>query len=127
MRRTASIALGLVLLFQSVSLKGQTTTPEPAFQVNGQPLFVLRMGVGSFSPAERARAINQQLEEILKSSPAKMEASVKESDAGWLIMVGDRPIISVTEKDAEGKSSARGSWRTAGQARLERAFRKRPI
>ncbi len=129
MRTMASTILGLLFLLHSVSLRGQVSAPEAAVQVNGQLLFVLRAGVGSFSPTERAHAVNQRLAEVLKSSPAKIETSVKESDTGWLILVGDQPIISVTEKDAEDeKLTTRvlaDRWASAIKGGLQRASSER--
>ena len=125
MRRTVLTTLGLLVFLHSASSKGQVSEPETAVQVNGQAVFVLRAGVGSFSPKERAQAVNQRLAEVLKASPAKFETSVKESDVGLLILVGDQPIVSVTEKDAQAeKMSPRvlaDKWSSAIEEGLRRA------
>jgi small-conductance mechanosensitive channel len=100
MRRIVSVTLGLFLLFHAASLWGQEPSPTADVKVYGQVVFSLQTGVGSFTPSERAQAVNQRLAEILKSSPANLKTDVKESDAGLLILIRDQPIISVTEKDA---------------------------
>jgi small-conductance mechanosensitive channel len=125
MRKMVSAAMGLLILFHAASLRGQSPGTEATVHVNGQALFVLRAGVGSFSPAERAQAVNQRLAEILKSPPAKIEANVKESDLGWLILLGDRPIISVTENDAQAEKMSTkalaAQWAQSLQAGLQKA------
>jgi small-conductance mechanosensitive channel len=119
----------LLFLFQAASLWGQVSGPGAPVQVNGQSVFVLRTGVGSFSPAERAQAVNQRLAEVLKSPPADFKARVKESDGGLLILVGDQPIVSVTDRDAQvEKVSTRAladKWAGAIEAALQNASREK--
>ncbi len=68
--------------------------------VNGEFLFELRAGVGSLSAEERAEIVNRRLAEILASPLARTQAVVQQTDLGWMVTVGGRPVVAVTEADA---------------------------
>ena len=72
--------------------------------VDGQTLFVLHSGVGSFSVEERAAAVNQRLQQIVASRAVTLQPEVRKSDLGLLIVVDGISIISVTPGDAEAEN-----------------------
>ena len=114
-----TLRLVVTMMFFSVFSVGavpQGPAPEANVRINGTTLFVLRSGVGSIGPAERAQVVNQRLQEILKASPWTVKLSVEQVDVGWMISVNDRPVISVTERDAqtEGLNSKTLADRWAG-------------
>ena len=45
----------------------QESVPGASVQVDGQTVLVVREAVGSFAPAERAAAVSQRLDNILRS------------------------------------------------------------
>jgi small-conductance mechanosensitive channel len=122
----------VTLLFFSalpVCVAAQGKAPEASVRIDRTTLFVLHSGIGSIAPAERAQLVNQRLEEILKSSPPAVKLHFEEVDVGWLVSVNDRPVVSVTERDAqsEGVSSKALAERWAGtiQEGLQQALRER--
>jgi small-conductance mechanosensitive channel len=122
----------VTLLFFSalpVCVAAQGTAPEASVRIDRTTLFVLHSGIGSIAPAERAQLVNHRLEEILKSSPATIKLHLEEIDVGWLVSANDRPVISVTETDAqsEGVSSKALAERWAGmiQEGLQQTLRER--
>ena len=102
MRKVRQFLLATVVLFSS-SLFGQAPTTEAPVRVEGQTLLVLRYGAGSFSAVERAHAVEQRLQDILNLPTASHETSVQKTDLGLVIMMGDKPIISVTPGDEEAE------------------------
>ena len=102
MRKVRQFLLATVVLFSS-SLFGQAPTTEAPVRVEGQTLLVLRYGVGSFSAVERAHAVEQRLQDILNLPTASHETSVQKTDLGLVILMGAKPIISVTPGDEEAE------------------------
>lgn len=102
MRNTSLAALAILLSFTPTSAQvgAQQTISSTDIRVDGQTLFTLYYGVGSITPAERAAVVNQRLRGVLMSRPATIKSSVEETDIGWLVLVNDGPIVSVTERDA---------------------------
>lgn len=108
-------------------------------QANGRTLFTIRASLGSITAAERAAIANQKLEEILTQSPASIKTSLQKTDAGWVVRVNDRAIVSVTEGDAKAEGTAVDSlaqrWAAAighgleeeGHSRTRYAFWKRVL
>jgi small-conductance mechanosensitive channel len=100
MKKFNRIACVLVFCLAAAPLYAQHAAQPAVVQVDGQTIFVLHTGVGSFTPAERAEAVNTRITGILSSHPAAVHAQAEQADAGWLILVNGQPLISVTEKDA---------------------------
>jgi len=128
MYKTASLVLAALAFLSPSAASGQSTAVVPV-QVAGETLFVLHSGVGSFSAAERAQAINRRLEAILLSAPAGIQATVQKSDLGLSILVANEPVIAVTDLDAraEGVSpeALAERWASAIQAGLLRGSAQR--
>jgi len=120
MRKISLVIVVALFFFGPSAALGQSTTASAPVQVAGQTLFLLQRGIGSFSVAERAQAVNRRLEAILLSTPARVQPTVRRSDLGLLILIGDEPIIAVTEADAraEGLSpeALADRWASAIQA-----------
>jgi small-conductance mechanosensitive channel len=97
-------------------------------EVNGQTFFVLRAGVGSFSPEERAEAARKRLQTIMDSGRYPVKVEVREVDSQRLLMVNTQPILAITEQDAraEGLSSEELArrWAASLQEGLNRAQAK---
>ncbi len=102
MFRMAPVIMAILFLNPS-EMRGQNTTNPVPVQVAGEALFALHSGVGSFSASERAQAINRRLETILLSPRAGIQPTIQKSDLGVLILIGNEPIISVTEADARAE------------------------
>jgi len=100
MSRPSQIVLVLLLNVASVPLRAQTKGPEAEIRVNGEALFTLQYGVGSITPAERAQVVNSRLRAVIDSQPVTVNTRVEQTDIGWLVLVNDQPIISVTDQDA---------------------------
>jgi small-conductance mechanosensitive channel len=112
------LAFFLVL---SLSLTGyakqQTPNPSPlprdtletlgeGFPVtlDGRVLFLVRHGIASFSPEERARAITARIERIASDeslSTRDLKIRVDPEDNSPTIVLGDKAILSVTPQDAK--------------------------
>jgi small-conductance mechanosensitive channel len=110
------VSFGICVLFAAL-LVGQESAPGARIAINGQTLFVLRSGVGSFSPNDRAKLVNQRLQDILKAPPPAIATKIEKTDVGLLITVGDEPIISVTDADTQAENLSREAlaarWRQA--------------
>lgn len=89
----------------------RTQTPaQPEAQVilDGAPLFVIRAGALSFSPAERAGAVSRRLARLVKSPLFRPDSiKVVDSDITSDIFSGDTILMSVTEADAQAAGLTR--------------------
>jgi small-conductance mechanosensitive channel len=104
MQRVKLATLGILMVLFAWSAWSQEPSQEASVHVNGRTLFVLRSGVGSFSAAERAAAVNQRLREVLGGHPATFQTVVQKSDIGLLITANDITLIAVTDRDAQAES-----------------------
>jgi small-conductance mechanosensitive channel len=102
MRKVRQFLLATVFLFSS-SLFGQAPAPEAPVRAEGRTLLVLHSGVGSFSAVERAHAVEQRLQDVLNSPTASHETSVQKTDLGLVVVMGDKPILSVTPGDEKAE------------------------
>jgi small-conductance mechanosensitive channel len=125
MKKAACVAFVVWMVCLSTAAGAPQSVPEGRVEVAGKTLFVLHSGVGSFSPAERAVAVNDRLRAILASPPAKIQTRVEKSDLGLQIMIGDKPIISVTGADAQAEKASADAlaarWSKALQEGLSQA------
>lgn len=103
MYKIASVILAALVFFGPSAALGQSTTASAPVQVAGKTLFLLQWGIGSFSVAERAQAVNRRLEAIRLSVPAEIQPTVQKSELGLLILIGNEPIIAVTGADARAE------------------------
>jgi small-conductance mechanosensitive channel len=106
MRRTfhAIAAFALLALLAAPAL-AQQPKGAAAVVLKGQTLFTLHAGVGSITAAERADVVNQRLARLVSSPLHATVAVVEKTDSGWLVKVGDQPMISVTEADARAEKT----------------------
>ena len=126
-----TLRLAATMLFFSGLVLG-ATPQEPvspaSVRINGTTLFVLHSGVGSIGPPERARVVNERLQEILTSPPGSVKLDVEQVDIGWLITVNGRPIVSVTARDAEAEGTTDKAlaerWAGTIRERLEAVVRQ---
>jgi small-conductance mechanosensitive channel len=100
MRRAALAVLPMVLVLAGLAA-GQQSAPEGKVQINGQKLFVLTSGREKLSAVERAAAINRRLQVIANSPPVHLETHVEKSEDGWQVLIGNEPIVTVTDGDAK--------------------------
>ncbi|MEG3437196.1 mechanosensitive ion channel domain-containing protein [Pannus brasiliensis CCIBt3594] len=109
----------LLILGLSVTgnARGQTPNPgsvQPAtletlgegfpVTLDGRVLFLVRHGIGSFTPEERARAIENRIEKIAGDESLSLEnlrIRVDPEDNSPSIVLGDKVILSVTPQDAK--------------------------
>jgi small-conductance mechanosensitive channel len=131
MRKTGLGLLAAVLILAAGAAFAQNS-PAGKVQMKGKTLFVINSGIEQLTPEERAQAISRRLQTILNSPPAKMETHIGKADAGLQVMIGNEPIVTVTEGDAKAagisqqelaeqwaatiqqnmsESAAEGSWR----------------
>ena len=67
-----------------------------------QTLFVIKTNFGSFSSEERAQAISNRLEKIAEDSPVDLNLlRVEEKEDVSNIVIGTKPIVTVTQDDAK--------------------------
>lgn len=99
MRRAAFATLSVILILAGL-VAGQQSAPEGKVQVNGQKLFVLTSGRENLSAAERAAANSHRLHLIANSSPVHLETRVEKTEDGWQVLIGNEPIVTVTDRDA---------------------------
>ncbi len=87
--------------------------PERAPVVlRGRTLFYVQERVLSFTPEDRARTIAERLERIYKDPLSSVEpVSIEEGETSSDLLIGDRIVMSVTDRDA----------RAAGRPRQELA------
>ena len=125
MKRQIQVVIVVSILLGGVPSRAQKAAPEGSVQISGRPLFTLRAALGTFTPAERAQAVNHRLEEILQNPSAPTQAATRKTEMGWMILVGERPVIEVTEADAQaaGKSAEElaRQWAASIQMGLEQA------
>jgi hypothetical protein len=71
-------------------------------------LFVIQKNVGSFSPQERAEAISNRLEKIANDPSKSLEnLQVIENADITNIVVGDKLLLTLTDKDAKAGNQTR--------------------
>lgn len=100
---------------------GQAPAAQPAAQqqppgapvmLRGRTLFYVQERILSFTPEDRARTIAERLERLYKDPLSSIEpVTIEEGENASDILMGDRIIMSVTDRDA----------RTAGRSRQELA------
>ena len=127
-RRMSCLLSLIVYLFLALSSATQKL-PEAPIVVNGRTLFVLRSGVGSFSVRERANLVNQRLERVLMGAQGSLQTRIEKSDTGLMIIVGNQPVIAITDADAEADKVSRDElaarWSEAIAQALEVALKLR--
>jgi small-conductance mechanosensitive channel len=125
--RFAPLASSFFLLV--VSAGAQEFSQPVSVHINGRVLFAVRNGVGSITPAERAQVVNSRLQRIVDMNPQTISTRLKETDIGWLVLVGDEPVISVTDKDAQAErldpKALAEQWAAAIREGLQRATTER--
>ncbi len=69
--------------------------------LDGEELFLIQARTGSFSPEERAQAVQSRLESIAKDlSTSGDEIKIDEQEQLTSIVAGERLIITITPEDA---------------------------
>lgn len=106
MRIKGKVVLTILGLLMAGAAAGLQAASAPGrVEVKGQTIFVLRKGVENFTPVERAHAINQRLQTILASPPARLQTRVEKTPEGYRILIGSEPILMVTEADATAEGT----------------------
>jgi small-conductance mechanosensitive channel len=100
MRRATLAVLPMILVLAGV-VAGQQSPANGKVRINGQELFVLKSGREQLSAPERADAINHRLQVIANSPPVHLETRVAKTEGGWQVLIGNEPIITVTDDDAK--------------------------
>lgn len=103
MKKVRPITLGVSLLLLLITPPAQGSSPNAAVEIGGRTLFVLHAGVGSFTAEERAQAVNERLRAILESPLARIEVGVEKSDMGLRVVNAGKPIIAITDADAQAE------------------------
>lgn len=89
--------------------------PEPALDtatgdavvVRGDTLFRVYGRIGPFSAADRARATERRLDDVIRNPSLDVrEVRATETGSGWDITVGDVPVMTLTPEDAVGAGRA---------------------
>jgi small-conductance mechanosensitive channel len=128
MKKATILVSSLCLWVFVAEVYPQQVSHTARVEVNGQTLFVLRAGVGSFSPEERAEAARKRLQTIMDSGRYPVKVEVREVDSQRLLMVDSQPILAITEQDAraEGQTSQELArrWAASLQEGLNRAQAK---
>jgi small-conductance mechanosensitive channel len=72
--------------------------------LDGRTLFLVRNGIGSFSPEERSQSITARIEKIANDeslSPTDLKIQVDPDERAPSIVLGDKVILTVTPRDAK--------------------------
>jgi small-conductance mechanosensitive channel len=72
--------------------------------LDGRTLFLVRNGIGSFSPEERAQSITARIEKIANDdnlSPTDLKIQADPDNQSPSIVLGDKVILTVTPRDAK--------------------------
>jgi len=88
----------------------QDTAAAPdraAVTLRGRTLFYVQERVLAYSPEERAKAIAERLDKIYKDPLSVDEVTVAEGDNTTDLVIGDRVIMSITERDARAAGKPR--------------------
>lgn len=88
--------------------------------LDGRVLFSIREKVLSFPPEERAKAISERLARLSEDSALHIDAiTVADAETSSEIVVGDRVLMTVTDKDAaaEGRPRQETAREYAGKIR----------
>jgi len=112
------LTLGLLLFWLPAAFaqSNAPTGPPPRTPASGEvpvifgnkPLFSLQTRVGSFSPADRAKAVADRLAELSRDPLARIgNLAVVDGDAASDIVAGDVVIMSVTDADAKAAGQDR--------------------
>jgi small-conductance mechanosensitive channel len=128
--RKIRLAAWLVAAFCVPALvAAHPVAPKAAVQLNGETLIVLQSGVGSITAAERAAVVNRRLARFFESSSRPPRVRAEKSESGWLVMVGDQPLISVTDGDARAAhvspQALAERWSGEIQEGVTRSYRSR--
>jgi small-conductance mechanosensitive channel len=125
MRKLRAIVLVISFSVLSITAAAQESRPSAAVQIGGRTLFVLHAGVGSFTPEERAQAVNERLRTILASPLASIKVGVEKSDMGVTVSNEGKPIVAVTDADARAEKVSAdvlaGQWAVTIQNALSQA------
>jgi small-conductance mechanosensitive channel len=125
MRKLRAIAFVVSLVILSITAAAQESRPSAAVEIGGRTLFVLHAGVGSFTAEERAQAVNERLRAILGSPLARIEVGVEGSDMGLRVVNAGKPIIAITEADAQAEKVSAdvlaGRWAATIRGALSKA------
>ncbi len=97
-------------------------------RLKSDTLFLLYSGIGAFSPVERAEAIHRRLTTLLQEPLFLADSlGVSEIDAGSELEYLGRPLLTITDQDADwagvGRQALAWQWRTRVQAALQQARR----
>lgn len=123
MRTTRFLATGAALAL-GISLCAQSGTENAPVEIGGQPVLTLRVGVGTFTPAERATVVNDRLRQL--SLDRRVEpVIIQRTDVGLQLEAGGAPLVSVTDADARAEATTTDAlarrWAAAVTAALTRA------
>jgi len=89
----------------------------------GEQLFVVQAQVGSFSAAERARAVTQRVEAIAADVAIPIDTiKVKDQQYATTIEAGDQLLFSITDADAQFAGKTRSQLADAYVAKLRTAI-----
>ncbi len=82
--------------------------PGEPVVIGGETLFRVSARMGSFSPAQRARAVEARIEAVARD-PLAPTVTVRVVDAGEVsdLMIGDQVVFSVSEADAAAMKGTR--------------------
>lgn len=87
--------------------RADAPTPAPV-TLDGQVAFTVRAGVASFTPADRAKLVQERLQRLARDGrfdPAALRLSP--GDATLDVVAGDQVVVSVTDADARAAGRTR--------------------
>ena len=129
MRSATAVIFTLCFWLFAAGMYAQQATPSAPVKVDGQPVFVLGAGVGSFTPEERAEAVSKRLQAIVTTIHEPVKVNVQKVDSQWLLVVGNQPVLAITEQDTryagENAQELATHWAAALQIGLNRAQERR--
>lgn len=123
MRRLLLLLALSALMPRAQGQAAHEPTPAPVV-LDGQILFTLKARAASFSPQERALALEERLAR-LKANPLNPPPPVKAEDNGAStdLMSGDTLLLAVTDEDAKAEGQARLALAQQFASRMNEALK----
>jgi small-conductance mechanosensitive channel len=121
--------LAVMLLWSSVTtvsvgqVRSDSAAPgRAAVVLSGDTLFFISSTLGPFSPRQRADAVTQRIEEIVKRNLDPRSMRVEDAQGYSNIVLGDMTIMAVTNEDAVLAGTVRSSLSMEYVGKLQQAI-----
>jgi small-conductance mechanosensitive channel len=99
--RIARLLLASLALWAAGAARAADAPPEQAVVIDGRELFRFTSPLGAFTPAQRARALEQRISRLARETGREeLGFDAIQSAHGLDVMAGDAVLMTVTKEDA---------------------------